>query len=157
MTRRLEFRKRRPVPRRRTSHDRFRQNRRQVTRVETIFLVEGDVFWTLREREKTGVRQLPPVEAFHYRLHQLLGDTLVPIIRMNGQWPEETDATPSRGEVRSDESAVVIRGERGTRIRAPARFDIVHIGYEVLRIRHAQESSKSQPYDARGFRDIVFS
>src|SRR5260370_25010349 len=101
----------------------------------------------LREGEQPDVARLPGREKFHGRVEQALSDGPIPVLGPAGQRTEEPDAAPVGGEVRPDQAAIELCGQRGPRIRSPPGADIIGVAEKSFRVRSSEEGAERYPKD----------
>ena len=130
-------------------------HRRQEAGPEAEALVQADVLGAVRKGVQPGMPGTPLLEKSHRGLEQPLGDTLLPEIGANRQRPEEPHAAPVGGEVGADEYAVQLGGQRGARIRPPARPNEVGVARKAHRIRHPDESPEGEPKNPIRLRQVA--
>ena len=121
-----------------------------------MLLIEGDVFRALREGEQADVPGSPGIELLHRPGEQSAGDTALLELGTHGEGAEEPDASPSGREVGADQLPIELCAEGGDVGGAVPAVDVVAIVPEILRIGNADEGTKSETDDARGFRQVAF-
>src|SRR5271169_5102166 len=99
----------------------------------------------LREGEQPGMAGVPAREQLHCRIEQALRDGPVPVLRGDGQGPEETDTAPVGGEIRSDQTAIEFCGEPAARVRLPPGPDTIRVTRELFRFGHPEERAERHP------------
>ena len=121
-----------------------------------MLLIEGDVFRALREGEQADVPGSPGIELLHRPGEQSAGDTALLELGTHGEGAEEPDASPSGREVGADQLPIELCAEGGDVGGVVPAIDVVTIVPEILRIGNADEGTKSETDDARGFRQVAF-
>src|SRR5271154_6618274 len=90
----------------------------------------------------TGV---PARELLHCLVEQPLRYRPAPVLRGDGQGSEETDTAPVGGEIRPDQAAIEVRGERHARVRLPPGPDTIRVTGELFRFGHPEERAERHP------------
>ena len=107
------------------------------------------------EGEQPDVPRSPGVELRHRLIEQCSANAALMQVGMNGNRPQEPDASPMCREVGTDKFSVERRSKRGHVRGSLTAIDVVPIAPEGLWIGNAEEGAKSKTENALGFRQIL--
>jgi hypothetical protein len=79
-----------------------------------------------------------------------LRDSTIPVIRLDRQRAEETEAAPVGDEIRADQFASVFGGKDGAGIGEPAGAGVFSVAHERARIGHPEKRAKRDADNAIG-------
>jgi hypothetical protein len=128
--------------------DLLAHRRNEIARPEPEFLVQRNMFRACRKRVKSEMSIAPALEQLHGRREQLLSHSSVPVVGMDREGSEETEAAPVRREIRSDQFAVMLGRQDGGGIGSPSRAGEIRVTHERFGSGDSEKCCEREAHDA---------
>ncbi len=100
----------------------------------------------VRKRKKARVANTPLLEQIHGGTKQLLSDAAIPHVGPDGERAEKADASPSRGEVCSDEFSPEFSAKNRRGIGQPARPHVFGVAHKIQGVGQTKKCAESKPH-----------
>src|ERR1700744_3145018 len=105
----------------------------EIARPIAELMVQADVFGAGWKGKKSAVPHAPFLENRHGQFEQPLRHAAVPVFRQDRQGPEESERSPTRNYIRSDQTAGIASRDHFDVRRAPARLNAAAGAHELER------------------------